>query len=82
MVCIRCHNYMGPLLAYYTTRPTRTKSEQKKKDHKSGQIAGRTSPMETEATNVTGMKNRPRMIMLIIPGAISQRSIKRNQNAD
>lgn len=33
--------------------------------------------METEATHVTRMKNRRRVIMMIIPGAISQRGIKR-----
>ena len=33
--------------------------------------------MQTEATHVTRMKNRRRVIMMIIPGAISQRGIKR-----
>ena len=37
--------------------------------------------MATEATNVPRMKNRRRVIMVIIPGAISQRGIKRTPDA-
>ena len=44
--------------------------------------SGAGGPMETEARNVTGMKNRRRVIMMIIPGAISQRGTKRQPNAD
>ena len=38
--------------------------------------------METEATNVSGMKDRRRVIMMITRGAISQRGIKRTPDAD
>ena len=38
--------------------------------------------METEATHVTRVLNRRRVIMMITRGAISQRGIKRTPDAD
>ena len=59
MVCIRCHNYMGLLISvlYHTTDTNKNRA--KKREPKTEQIAGRTSPMETEATNVPRMEQTP-----------------------
>ena len=79
MVCIRCHNYMGLLISllYHTTDTNKNRANQK--EHKTGQIAGGQARMETEATNVSCMKHRRRMIMMIVGGAGRRGASRGNQ---